>query len=150
MNGPGMTNDPGVLAPVVALVAWSLVMWAWLYATRLPAMQRLRIPPAAGRFAKALNEQLPQSARQVADNYNHLMEQPTIFYAIAFALLWLGQGAHPVNVALAWGYVVLRVVHSLVHATVNHVPTRWAVFMTATLCLVALTVHAALGVWRTH
>jgi hypothetical protein len=138
-------HDPGILGPIVALVAWSLVMWVWLYATRLPAMMRLRIPPAAGRFARSMNERMPDSARQAADNYNHLMEQPTLFYAIGFALLWLGQGAHPFNVAIAWAYVALRVVHSLVQATVNHVPTRFAVFVLSTLCLAALTLHAAIG-----
>jgi hypothetical protein len=141
-------HSPGVLAPMVALVAWSLVMWVWLYATRLPAMARLRVPPAAGRFARGLNERLPDGARQAADNYNHLMEQPTLFYAIGFALLWLGQGAHPLNVAFAWGYVGLRVVHSVVQATANHVPTRFTVFVLSTLCLAALTLHAAVGVLR--
>ena len=139
-------QSPGVLAPMIALVAWSLVMWVWLYATRLPAMVRLRIPPSAGRLARSMNERLPDGVRQVADNYNHLMEQPTIFYAVGFALLWLGQGAHPINVGLAWTYVVLRVAHSLVQATVNHVPTRFVVFVLSTLCLMALTLHAGIGV----
>ena len=82
----------GLLAPMVALIAWSLVMWVWLYATRLPAMRRLRLNPQRGRFAREMNQQMPDHARQVADNYNHLMEQPTIFYASCVVLQLLGQG----------------------------------------------------------
>jgi hypothetical protein len=132
----------GLLAPMVALIAWSLVMWVWLYATRLPAMQRLQLSPQRGRFAREMNQQMPDHARQVADNYNHLMEQPTIFYAICVVLQLLGQGDHPVNIGFAWAYVVLRVVHSIVQSTVNHVPTRFVVFALSTLFLAGLTVHA--------
>ncbi len=136
----------GMLAPMTALVAWSLVMWAWLYATRLPAMARLKIPPSRGRFARSLNQELPDHARQVADNYNHLMEQPTIFYAICVVLQLLGQGDHPINIGIAWTYVALRVVHSIVQATVNNVPVRFSVFMLSTFCVVALTLHAIVAV----
>jgi hypothetical protein len=132
----------GLLAPMVALIAWSLVMWAWLYATRIPAMQRLHVRPERGRFARDLNQQMPDHARQVADNYNHLMEQPTIFYAVCVVLQLLGQGDHATNVGFAWAYVALRVVHSIVQATVNHVPTRFSVFALSTVFLVALTVQA--------
>jgi hypothetical protein len=139
----GTTN--GLLAPMVALIAWSLAMWVWLYATRLPAMARLKLRPERGRFAREMNAQMPDRARQVADNYNHLMEQPTIFYAVCVVLQLLGQGDQPVNLAFAWGYVGLRVVHSLVQSTVNHVPTRFAVFALSTVLLAGLTVHAIAG-----
>jgi hypothetical protein len=108
-------------------------------------MARLKIPPAAGRHAGAMNERMPDHARQAADNYNHLMEQPTVFYAICVVLQLLGRGESATVVGLAWAYVGLRVVHSLVQATVNHVPTRFTTFTLATLCLAALTVQAALA-----
>ena len=132
----------GLLAPMTALIAWTLVMWAWLYATRIPAMRRLGLDPQRGRFAREMNQQMPDRARQVADNYNHLMEQPTIFYAICIVLQLLGQGDHPINIGFAWAYVTLRVVHSLVQSTVNHVLTRFSVFALSTLFLIGLTVHA--------
>jgi len=75
----------GFIAPVLALVAWSLVVWTWMYATRLPAMQKVKIDPQTAKHPGSLDV-LPSGARQVADNYNHLMEQPTIFYATALAL----------------------------------------------------------------
>jgi hypothetical protein len=134
----------GLLAPMSALVAWSLVVWVWLYATRLPAMYRLGIRPEVGKFARNTNELMPPSARQVADNYNHLMEQPTLFYAICIVLQLLGQGDQPINIGIAWGYVATRVMHSLVQATFNHVPTRFGVFVISTLFLIALTAQAVM------
>jgi hypothetical protein len=131
-----------LLAPVIALVLWTFVMCAWLYATRIPAMLRQKITYDPHRPVEAFHAQLPAEVRWKADNYNHLMEQPTLFYAVALTLAVLGaDGAW--NIALAWGYVGLRVVHSLVQATVNVILVRFAVFITATVVLLVLALRAA-------
>jgi hypothetical protein len=135
-----------ILKPVVALVLWSLVMWLWLYATRIPAMQKLKIPLDPNKPPSELAGQLPPSVRWKADNYNHLMEQPTIFYATALALA-LAQAGDGLNATLAWAYVGLRVVHSLIQATVNVIMLRWAVFTAASVVLVVLAVRAAMVVF---
>ena len=134
-----MTN---LLTPVLALVAWSLVVWFWMYATRIPAMQKSGLDPQDARFPGSLSV-LPDSARQVADNYNHLMEQPTLFYALIFYLQLSGQ-TDATNVALAWAYVALRIVHSLVQGTINRVAIRFLVFAVSSLVLIALCVRALL------
>ncbi|WP_397417038.1 MAPEG family protein [Phenylobacterium sp.] len=135
-----------ILQPVIALVLWSLVMWAWLYATRIPAIQAAKLPMEPTMTSADLAAALPPSVRWKADNYNHLMEQPTLFYATALVLAVAGQG-DGLNAALAWGYVGLRVVHSLVQATVNVIMVRFLIFMVASLVLLALAVRAALGVF---
>ena len=135
-----------ILAPVVALVLWSLVMWAWLYATRIPAMRKAGATLDPNRTAAELAQMLPPQVRWKADNYNHLMEQPTIFYATALTLALAGQGGG-LNAGLAWGYVALRVVHSLVQATVNAIMLRWAIFMVSSVVLLALAVRAAMAVF---
>lgn len=132
--------EHGMIAPVVALVAWSLLMLIWLYATRIPAMSKAKVRP--GAVTKADMERLPGSAPNVANNYNHLMEQPTLFYAICFALQLLGQ-ASDVNIGLAWLYVVIRIVHSLVQATVNIILVRFTIFVVGSIVLGMLTYHAA-------
>ncbi len=134
--------EHGMITPVVALVIWSLIMLIWLYATRIPAMSKAKLQP--GQATKADMEKL--SSANVANNYNHLMEQPTLFYALAFSLQLLGQGDHPINIGLAWLYVAIRVVHSLVQATVNIIIIRFLIFVTGTLVLIALAVHAAIAV----
>ncbi len=135
-----------ILAPVIGLVLWSFVMWAWLYATRIPAVARFKVVYDPQQPASAFHAQLPAQVRWKADNYNNLMEQPTLFYAVALTLALLGQG-DGLNAILAWTYVGLRVVHSLVQALVNVVLVRFAVFMVGSLVLLALTVRAALAVF---
>ena len=134
-----------ILQPVVALILWTLVMWVWLYATRIPAMQKAKVPLDPNMTSAELAAAIPANVRWKADNYNHLMEQPTIFYATALALAVAGHG-DGLNTLLAWGYVGLRVAHSLVQATVNIIMLRWALFMTASLILVAMAIRAAMVV----
>ena len=135
-----------ILAPVVALVLWSLVMWVWMYATRIPAMQRLNVKLDPTVPPGTLTAILPPDVRWKADNYNHLMEQPTIFYAIALTLALLGAG-DGLNAQIAWAYVGLRVIHSLVQVTVNRIVVRFVAFVLSTLALAMLAVHAALIVF---
>ena len=130
-----------ILFPVVALVAWTMVMWAWMYVTRIPAIRRtgMRLDPNAARGQQMST--LPPSVRWKADNYNHLMEQPTQFYAIAIALALLDRGGG-VDLALAWTYVGIRVVHSVVQATWNKIEVRFSLFFLSSLALIALVVDA--------
>ena len=128
-----------MVAPVMALVAWSLVIWVWMYVQRIPAMQRAGIKPQEARFPGSLDV-LPDAARQAADNYNHLMEQPTIFYAAALAIQVAGH-ADPMAVHFAWVYVGVRVLHSLLQVTVNLVPVRFLLFTISTGVLAAMVVR---------
>lgn len=130
-----------MLAPVIVLAAWTHVMWGWMYATRIPAMRRLRmaLDPQAVRGEQMAT--LPPQVRWKADNYNHLMEQPTVFFAVAISLALLGAGSGW-PLALAWVYVALRVVHSLVQALWNRIEVRFTLFALSTFALIGLTVRA--------
>ncbi len=132
----------GLIAPVLALVLWTLGIWIWMYATRIPAMQRAKIDPQEAARTRTLN--LPPEVMWVSDNYNHLMEQPTIFYATAFAAQLAGQ-TNAVNIGLAWTYVVLRIVHSLIQCTMNVVPLRFAAFTLSTIALAVLAIRTAMA-----
>lgn len=141
--------DSPLLAPIVALVAWTLVMQIWLYAARLPAMRRagISLKGRVGTRGGALEGVIPDQANWKAHNYNHLLEQPTIFYAIVIALILMRFDAG-INVYLAWGYVGFRIAHSLVQATVNIVLYRFLLFVGASVCLIGLTTHAAIFLIR--
>jgi hypothetical protein len=125
-----------MVAPVMALVAWSLLIWLWMYVQRIPAMQKAGVKPQDARFPGSL-DMLPDAARQAADNYNHLMEQPTIFYAAALAIQVAGH-ADGIGVQLAWAYVIVRVLHSLLQVSVNLVPVRFLLFVVSTGVLAAM------------
>src|SRR5271154_4685248 len=127
-----------LLAPIMALVLWTFVMCAWLYATRIPAISRLKVSLDPNLPAEEFHKQLPPQVRWKADNYNNLMEQPTLFYAVTLTLALLGAGGG-LNVGLAWTYVGLRIAHSLVQAIINVVMIRFALFMVASLVLLAMS-----------
>lgn len=132
-----------LLAPLVVLVAWTLVVMAWMALTRLPAMKKAGIDVnklVGGRGAN-LEGVIPDQVQWKSHNYQHLLEQPTIFYAIVLTLALMGMD-QLVNVWLAWGYVGLRIVHSLIQCTSNIVRFRFPIFALASLCLLGLTVHA--------
>lgn len=135
-----------ILQPVVALAAWTMFMWFWLYGTRIPAMSAARVnPDDLAHDPAMLTELLPAPVRWKADNYNHLHEAPTVFYAVAIVLAIVGQG-DGLNAQLGWAYVVLRVIHSVIQATINRVMLRFAVFTVSSFVLMALVARAAMAV----
>jgi hypothetical protein len=144
-----MEHPSPLLAPMVALILWSLVMMVWMYATRLPAMRRAGIVLKGRKGSRPgqLDDILPPNVQWKAHNYAHLMEQPTLFYAAVAALVLMGFDAW-INVWIAWAYVGLRVAHSLVQSTSNLVPLRFALFLLSSLCLLSLGIHAALFLWH--
>ena len=135
-----------ILLPVAALVAWSLLVMFWMVAARLPAMRAkgIDLRSAVGGRPGVLDGVIDDKAQWKAHNYIHLMEQPTLFYAIALTLALIGEG-DGLNALLAWAYVALRIVHSLVQTTVNIIRYRFAAFLLSSLVLAALAVHALIA-----
>jgi hypothetical protein len=140
-----------ILKPVAVLIAWSLVMLVWMVAVRLPAMKKagIDINKVVGSKPGQLDSLVDPKAQWPAHNYMHLMEQPTLFYAVALLLAVTGMG-NGLNATIAWGYVAFRIAHSLLQATVNIVRYRFLLFALSTLCLMALSLHALIGVFGMH
>ena len=140
-----------ILKPLAVLAMWTMAMWVWMYATRIPAINKLPKPTAPGAdqgwTGAMLEGLLPREVQWKAHNYNHLHEAPTVFYAVALALAMIGQG-DGLNATIAWAYVGLRIAHSVFQATVNKVAPRFALFALSSLCLMALTLHLLIGVFR--
>ncbi len=138
-----------ILKPVVALAGWTMVMWLWMYVTRIPAMTKAGIDAKTltGGTGTSLDQVLPPSVQWKAHNYNHLHEAPTVFYAVAIVLAIVGQG-DGINAMIGWAYVGLRVLHSLVQAISNRVILRFGLFLLSSLALVALTLHAGISVFH--
>ena len=144
-----MTVSVQFVAPMVALIAWTLVMWLWMYATRLPAMRAARMKPDSNAPRGEQMSLLPAQVRWKADNYNHLLEQPTLFYALAASLALLGVESQA-GLLFAWVYVVLRIVHSFVQALVNKIEIRFLLFALSNIPLFALTYLASVALWDIH
>ncbi len=132
-----------ILTPVLALIVWTLVVWSIMYARRIPAMRAAGIAPQAGQHPGAFNT-LPTGVRAAADNHNHLHEQPTLFYALVVYSHLVGV-ADPLNIALAWAYVGVRVLHSLVQMSINVVVIRFSLFAVGTFILMAIAARNVLA-----
>jgi hypothetical protein len=144
--------NSAILQPVVALAAWTMIIWIWMYATRLPAMGRAGIDAKnmVGSSGGGLRDDLiakgEERASWVADNYNHLHEAPTVFYTVSLVLAMIGQGDN-LNATIAWVYVGLRVAHSLLQIFSNRVIVRFVLFALSTVALMMLVTHAAMSVF---
>jgi hypothetical protein len=142
-----------ILQPVVALAAWTMLVWIWMYVTRIPAMNRAGIDGVGmiGSTGRSLRDDLvakgETKASWVADNYNHLHEAPTVFYAVAIVLAMIGQGDN-LNATIAWAYVGLRIAHSLLQILSNRVVIRFVLFALSSLALMALVLHASIAVFH--
>lgn len=136
-----------LLAPGAVLALWTLIMLGWVAATRFPALAKsgidLKAAPPGGRGAD-LENILPPQVNWKSHNYTHLLEQPTLFYAVII-FLHLSGGSTDLTRGLAWAYVVLRIVHSLWQARVNRVPVRFAIFGLSTFCLLVLALLAVIA-----
>lgn len=137
-----------MMTPVLALVVWTLVILVWLYARRIPAMRKAGIDPAKIKGSESYASLPPMNPKAVwvADNYNHLHEQPTIFYALCVYTHLVGV-IDAFNVGLAWGYVAIRVVHSFIQITTNFVPVRFLVFNLGSLVLGVMAVRNVLAIF---
>ncbi len=133
-----------ILQPVIALGLWTGVIMVWMYATRIPAMNAANLDPQTAMHVKALN--LPSEVARIGDNYNHLFEQPTLFYATAIAIAVMGHG-DAVAVNCAWAFVVLRVIHSLVQSTVNIVLLRFGIFVLSWAALLVMIIREGLRIF---
>ena len=134
-----------MLAPAAVLIAWTLVVLFWMAATRFPALAKLgktitSAPP--GVRGQDSESELPPSVNWKSHNYSHLLEQPTLFYAVAVIIAISGPESG--DILAAWIYVGLRVIHSIWQATVNRIPVRISLFLLSTFALIYLAYRAIL------
>ena len=138
-----------ILQPLVVLMIWTMIVWVWMYATRIPAMQAHKDIDTAklvGGTGKDLDSLLPARVQWKAHNYNHLHEQPTVFYAVGIVLAIVGAG-DGIPALLAWIYTGLRIIHTIVQVTANRVMVRFVLYALSSVALIALVFNAASAVF---
>jgi hypothetical protein len=140
-----------IIKPLAVLAIWTMIMWVWMYATRIPAMLKAKVDSDAlmKSGVSSLDGVLAPEVQWKAHNYNHLHEAPTVFYAVSLALAFMGAG-NGFNATLGWVYVGLRIAHSLVQATVNKVMVRFVLFALSSLVLMMLVAHTAMAAFHMH
>ena len=135
---------PDILGPAAVLILWSLVVLMWMTTTRFSAFAKGGV--SVGKSARGgryvdVEPNMPAKVNWVSHNFTHLMEQPTLFYAVVAVLAIAGDSSE-VSLAAAWGYVGFRIAHSLWQGLVNIVKVRIVLFTLSTICLFVLSINA--------
>ncbi|CAK1363639.1 hypothetical protein CB0940_04334 [Cercospora beticola] len=131
-----------LLQPVTVLAGWTFVMQAWMHVTRINAIGKYNVSIDAGKINQDLEQKVPNNIQAIAHNYNHLHEQPTVFYAVALSLIAAGD-THDYTVKAAWTYVGIRIFHSLYQVLVNKVLTRFQIFASSSIVIAGMTARLA-------
>lgn len=116
-------TQTALLTPVFTLILWTFAI------TAIMAYGRVRFTkdPQDAAHTRDLKGMMPAWVERTADNYNHLFEQPVAFYVVTLSIA-LMNNIEPLMVQLAWGFVFVRIIHSLVQLTINIVLLRFAIF----------------------
>ena len=126
-----------ILQPVLLMCLLSFMMMVWMYATRIPASKEIEkkgIDLQDLSHPSKLGGVFPSKVERVADNYNHLFEQPTVFYATVF-VIWALNATDNFYLSCAWIYFIIRVIHSIFQATINSVWVRFSLFVSGWIIL---------------
>jgi hypothetical protein len=132
-----MENKFAILWPTFALAAWTLCVLLLVATRRLHASLSGKVHPR--EFALGESQRVPIEISLLNRNYMNLLELPVLFY-VACVVSFVTGAASPAIVCLAWLYVFLRVVHSLVHITYNRIIHRFVVFAASNVVLIAIWV----------
>jgi hypothetical protein len=133
-------RNPAILYPMFALAFWTLVVLALIPVVRVRSAIKREI--RADDFKLGESATVPAHVSIPNRNYMNLLELPMLFYVVCL-LLYVTGGASWPTIALGWSYVALRVVHSMIHLTYNHVIHRLAAFTLSNFALVFLWLSAA-------
>ena len=142
-----MTSDNGmnILLPMLGMLTLSGLMIATLFISRAPSIIKRWGNLQHAKHSDEMRPNLPDRMRYITDNHNHLFEQPTLFYAIVI-YIHLVKNADAIHIQLAWGYVILRVLHSVIHLTTNNVSWRAVIFIMPGFCLLTMITRELIAI----
>ena len=128
-------NQVALLTPVLVLIIWTFTIFLIMSYGRARFMK----DPQDAAHTKDLKGTLPAWVERTADNYNHLFEQPIAFYVVTLATALINS-IDPLIIQLAWTFVILRIIHSLVQLTFNLVLVRFMIFLIGWLIIAYMAI----------
>jgi len=132
-------RNPAILYPMFALAAWTLVVLLLIPFARVRSARRREVVVDDFKYGESAT--VPPAVSIPNRNFMNLLELPMLFYVVCI-VLYVTAGASTATIALAWAFVALRIVHSLIHLSYNHVVHRLAAFSASNVALVMLWVTA--------
>ena len=140
-------NPQAIFGPMLALMLLTFVVWLYMYARRIPFIQRARLRPEQ-MTPLGFAQLSPPAVANPSDNLKNLFELPTLFYALCLMLYAVGR-VDPLGLFMAWWFVAFRYAHSLVHCTFNHIMLRFTLYALSSAALWFMVLRAVYWVlWR--
>ena len=134
-----------IFLPDLAMVFLTVVIWLRMYVERSTQMRALRIHPQKVASASQMASSLPDT--RAADNFRNLFEVPVLFYAATLVAHAIG-AVDNATLVIAWIFVALRYVHSVIHVTYNGVMHRFGAYVAGCLALWLLWAKLAIDLLR--
>ena len=128
-------SQNAIFLPAIAMAALTFMVWCRLYVERLGQMFRERIHPQAMATSAQMAARIKDT--RAADNFRNLFELPVLFY-VAVVIAQVAGLVSPLLLGLAWAFVALRALHSLIHCSYNKVMHRFQAYLFGGLVLWAL------------
>jgi hypothetical protein len=119
---------------VEVILTFALLFWAGARRSR-----DLRAGTAITEDIKLREPNWPKRTTQVSNAYSNQIELPTLFYVLTI-LAYFSHHAGYLFVALAWVFVIFRVLHACVHVTSNNLSLRGALFGLGSVVLAVMWV----------
>ena len=136
-----------ILWPILSMMLLTLIVWVYMYVTRLGHIKSARIDPQELTTAYRAAKHFPEHIAYPSENLRNLFELPVLFYALCL-YLYVTEAVDSLYLVLAWAFVVLRVVHSAIHCTINRVHWRFIAYMLSSTALWVMLLRAVLQLVR--
>jgi hypothetical protein len=131
-----MSGPLALVYPVLAQVFLTFVLMVWTGRLRTAAVRSRRVRLSAIALS---GDAWPDDVKKISNNMHNQFETPVLFYVLCGVATYLAVTGMLMT-ALAWLYVITRVIHTAIHVTTNRVQHRFAVFVVGFLVLVAMWV----------
>jgi hypothetical protein len=135
-------EQTAIFAPFFTMIFLTLAVWIYMYARRIPFIQKSNLSPqqlTLMEFARIS----PPAVANPSDNLKNLFEIPTIFYGLVLYLYVTNQ-VDMVYLVASWVFVTFRVFHSAVHCTINIIVLRFWLYFVSTVAVWFIAIRAAL------
>lgn len=132
-----------ILKPVLSLMLLTALVWVYLFIRRIGYLSKHKIDAEQLKSPEQVVALLPEPINSPANNLRNLFELPVLFYALCLSLLFTA-AVDNLYIYLAWGFVLFRALHSLVHCTFNNVNIRFLCYLLSSLLLWWMLIRALL------
>ena len=137
-------SQEAIFIPFFGLMLLTIVVWTYMYYLRLSYFRREKIDPQSVATTREIINRIPDKLNTPSENLINLFELPVLFYAVCI-YLYVTQHVDAVYVALAYCFLIFRVVHSAIHCTSNKVLHRFYVYVLSSFTLWVIIIRAFIG-----